>query len=175
MITLSFIVVPWIDRISQVLRRISLRASRAAWHQVDRFRLCWDRWSWLCHRWTFTGSRFLTSLWHGALLFDRIRKKFPKWLQENIEKLSMLNKRRRWFHSSREKLSLVRMSASLFLVSTYLIWLWGLDTCLIVCLSADPLTGTWSSQSFPSDGTAGVSSSNCMCFLVRLHFSIAKA
>ena len=63
----------------------------------------------------------------------------------NIEKFIMLNKRRRWFHSSRVKLPLVNMSASWFLVSTCLIWilgsklalsnnqsnapLWVLDTC----------------------------------------------
>ena len=57
---------------------------------------------------------------------------------------------RRWFHSSPEKLPLVRMSASWFLVSTYLIWIlgsklilsknqsratmWVLDTCLFVGL-----------------------------------------
>ena len=62
----------------------------------------------------------------------------------------MLNKRRRWFHSSRVKFPSVSMSASCFLVSTFLIWifgsrlilsnnqswatLWVLDTCLIVGL-----------------------------------------
>ena len=73
-----------------------------------------------------------------------------KWLRENIEKFIMLNKRRKWFQSSREKLSSVCMSASWFLVSTYLILiigsklilsnnqsratLWILDTCLTVGL-----------------------------------------
>ena len=77
-------------------------------------------------------------------------RKSLTWPQENIEKLMMLNKRGRWFHSSRVKLCLVRMSASWFWVSTYLIWvfgsklilsnnqssatLWVLDTCLIVGL-----------------------------------------
>ena len=65
-----------------------------------------------------------------------------KWL--------ILNKRKRWFHSSRVKFPLVSMSASWFLVSMYLIWilgskliqsnnqsratLWVLETCLIVGL-----------------------------------------
>ena len=40
-------------------------------------------------------------------------------------KLMMLNKRRRWFHSSRMKLPFVNVSASWFLVSTYLIWILG--------------------------------------------------
>ena len=40
-----------------------------------------------------------------------------KWL--------ILNKHNRWFHSSRVKLPLVRMSASWFLVSMYLIWILG--------------------------------------------------
>ena len=77
-------------------------------------------------------------------------RKSLKWQQEHIEKLIMLNKRRMWFHSSLEKLPLVNMSASCFLVSTYLIWilgsklilsnnqsdatLWFLETCLIVGL-----------------------------------------
>ena len=65
-----------------------------------------------------------------------------KWL--------MLNKHERWFHASRVKFPLVKMSASWFLVSMYLIWilgsrfirsnnqsratLWVLETCLIVGL-----------------------------------------
>ena len=75
-----------------------------------------------------------------CFLFER------KWLQENIETFMMLNRRRRWFHSSRVKWLLVNMSASWFLVSTHLVWtlilsnnqssatLWVLDTCLIVGL-----------------------------------------
>ena len=82
-----------------------------------------------------------------SLIWER---KLLKWLQEYIEKLIMLNKQSRWSHSSFEKLPLIRMSASWFLVSTYLIWilgsklilsnnlsratLWVLDTCLIVGL-----------------------------------------
>ena len=62
----------------------------------------------------------------------------------------MLNKHKRWFHSSRVEFPLVSMSASWFLVSMYLIWilgsklirsnnqsratLWVLETCLIVGL-----------------------------------------
>ena len=62
----------------------------------------------------------------------------------------MLNKHKRWFHSSRVKFPLVSMSASWFLVSMYLIWilgskltrsnnqsratLWVLETCLMVGL-----------------------------------------
>ena len=37
----------------------------------------------------------------------------------------MLNKHTRWFHSSRVKLPLVKISASWFLVSMYLIWILG--------------------------------------------------
>ena len=37
----------------------------------------------------------------------------------------MLNKHKRWFHSSRVKFPLVSMSASWFLVSMYLIWVFG--------------------------------------------------
>ena len=39
-------------------------------------------------------------------------------------KMLILNRRRRLFHSSRVKLPFVNMSASWFLVSTYLIWVW---------------------------------------------------
>ena len=37
----------------------------------------------------------------------------------------MLNKHKRWFHSSRVKFPLVKMSASWFLVSMYLMWILG--------------------------------------------------
>ena len=57
-----------------------------------------------------------------SLTFER---KLLKWLQEYIEKLIKLNKHRRWFHSLFEKLPLVRMSASWFLVSAYVIWILG--------------------------------------------------
>ena len=40
-------------------------------------------------------------------------------------KMMILNRRRRLFHSSRVKLPFVNMSASCFLVSTCLIWIWG--------------------------------------------------
>ena len=62
----------------------------------------------------------------------------------------MLNKHKRWFHSSRVKFPFVSISASWFLVSMYLIWilgsklirsnnqsratLWVLETCVIVVL-----------------------------------------
>ena len=75
-----------------------------------------------------------------------------RWLRQNIEKFFTLDRRRRLLHSSRVKLSLVSKSASLFLVSTYLIWilgsiwfasnnqsyatLWVLDTCVIIATSS---------------------------------------
>ena len=148
---LVFFDIPWIDGIAQILRRVLHRTQRVVQHQIRGSGLRHRRiyWLWFCHRWTFTGSRFLSSLWHGTLFPDRIRK-LLKWLQENIKKFMMLNQRRRWFHSSRVELPLVSMSASWFLVSTYLIWifgsklilsnnqssatLWVLDTCLIAGL-----------------------------------------
>ena len=67
-----------------------------------------------------------------------------------VLKIQILDKRRRWFNSSRVKFPFVKMSASWFLVSMYLIWifgsrlilsnnkssatLWVRDTCLIVGL-----------------------------------------
>ena len=79
-----------------------------------------------------------------CVLFDIASRQVVelKWL--------MLNRHRRWCHSSRVKFPLVSMSASWFLVSVYLIWilgsklirsnnqsratLWVLETCLIVGL-----------------------------------------
>ena len=76
---------------------------------------------------------------------------FDITLEQSVElKWLMLNKHKRWFHSSRVKFPLVSMSASWFLVSIFLIWilgstlirsnnqsratLWALETCLIVGL-----------------------------------------
>ena len=99
---------PQIDQIPQILRRVFL-TPRAACYQVEWSRLrgkCWFR---LCHWRSFTWSRLLTSFFDMALCFPirSSERKSLKWLQENIEKLLLLNKRRRWFHSSHEKLSLV--------------------------------------------------------------------
>ena len=60
-----------------------------------------------------------SSTWFWGFLLER------KWLQENIERFMMSNKRRKWFHTSRVKLPLVNMSANWFLVSTYFILIWG--------------------------------------------------
>ena len=76
--------------------------------------------------------------------------KWLKWLRENMDRFMMFNKRSKLFHSSLEKLPVVRKSASWFLESTYLIWilgsrlilskdqsratLWVLVTCLTVGL-----------------------------------------
>ena len=66
----------------------------------------------------------LSLTWRSAFLIGSERK-LLKWMQENIEKFIMWNKRRRRFHSSRLKLPFVSMSATWFLVSTYLIWIFG--------------------------------------------------
>ena len=54
-----------------------------------------------------------------CVLFDIVSRLLMevKWL--------MLNKHKRWFHSSRVKFPIVRMSASWFLESMYLIWILG--------------------------------------------------
>ena len=98
---------------------------------------------------TTTGSSPVLLSW---ALFDMVFgfTTERKWLQENIVKFMTLNKRRRWFHSSRVKLTSVNMSTNRFLVSTYLTWmvgskltlsnnqsnatLWVLDTRLIARL-----------------------------------------
>ena len=94
-----------------------------------------------CPRFDMAPTTIRSLIWERKLL---------KWLQEYIDKLIMLNKQRKRFHSSFEKLPVVRMSASWFWVSTYLICilglnlilsnnqsratLWTLDTCHIVSL-----------------------------------------
>ena len=124
--------------------------SFAARHQVNIFRLRWNHWSWLCHRWTLTGSRFLTSLWHGALLCDRIRKKIAEMAAREHRKTHYVEQMEKMIPLVTRKTPLVRMSASWFLVSAYLIWilgtklilsnnqsratLWVLETCLMVGL-----------------------------------------
>ena len=70
-------------------------------------------WSWLCCDSCFTSSSYV--------LFDVTSRHSTelKWL--------MLHKRRKWFHSWRVKFPLVSMSASWFLVSMYLIWIFGVQ------------------------------------------------
>ena len=63
---------------------------------------------------------FFFSLFFSCILLDMVEGASiwsMKWLQEDAQ--------RRWFHSSRVTLHLVRMSANCFLVSTYFIWIFG--------------------------------------------------
>ena len=87
------------------------------------------------------------SLWL-VLLLNLVVDLFAMASEQTVGlKWPILNKHNKWFHSSRVKFPLVRMSASWFLVSMYLIWifesklirsnnqssatLWVLETCLI--------------------------------------------
>ena len=72
--------------------------------------------------------------WHSAFYFER------KWLQENIEKFMMFNKRRRWSHSSRVKFPLVNMSASCWSTSRFPFCL-GLDLWFREPFHAAPWVG----------------------------------
>ena len=114
----SFIVIPRIDQRSQTWwRNLSLH-----WLRITRltglafavgepsFEVVF------CPRFDMVPIMMRSLTWERKLL---------KWLQEYIEKLITLNKHRKWFHSCFEKLPLVRMSTSCFLVSTYLIWILG--------------------------------------------------
>ena len=124
-------------RSTRILWRVFLCAQEFPWHQThwSRFRHCrafFRRASWALLDMTL------------CFLFER------KWLQENIEKFTMLKIEIRWCHTSRVKLLWVNIPASWVLVSTYLIWIWGSklilsnsqsnatlwvpDTCLIVGL-----------------------------------------
>ena len=125
---------------SFVLRQFpgaSLLVQQVSWHHTSRSRFRYRR--------LFSCLPFLKSLRHGVCLsLER------KWLRKNIDIFMMLNRRRRLHHSSRVKLPVVNKSASCFLVSTFLIWifgsklilsnnqsnatLWVLDTCLIIGL-----------------------------------------
>ena len=87
---LSFIGIHWIDQRSPTSWRDVL-APRIARHQT---------WSRFGHRRAFVRSGLLTSFWHSALFSNLIVRKSLKWLQEYLEKLIMLHKRRKWFHAS---------------------------------------------------------------------------
>ena len=104
----------------------------------------------------------------------------------------MFNKLNKWFHSSRVKFPLVKMSASWFLVSMYLIWilesrlirsnnqsratLWVLETCLIVGLlplmiiliTASLSSNTCNEASWRSDWTSEGTES--MSFITSIFF-----
>ena len=107
----------------------------------------WQSWGSPCnktHHWPWFRCDSFFSLAFSCVLFA-----IPSEQSVELKRL-MLNKDKRWFHSSRVKFPLVRMSASWFLVSMYLLWilgsklillnnqsratLWVLETCLIVGL-----------------------------------------
>ena len=56
---------------------------------------------------------------------EKSETKWLKWLRGNVYTVRMFFKRSKSFHSSSEKLPLVRISVSWILVSTYLIWILG--------------------------------------------------
>ena len=113
------------------------------WEIDSRSNFYWPRFH---HHRLFSCPSFLGSLRHGVrFLIEKT------WQQENIEKFMMLNKRRRWFHSSRVKKSLSLTCLRVgFWYQPYLIWicgskwilsnnqssatLWVQGTCLIVGL-----------------------------------------
>ena len=72
---------------------------------------------------TILSSSFRSCTLFAIVLVQLVNLKF--WAQQRELKWLMLNKWRRWFHSSRVELPLVKMSASWCVVSMYLIWLLG--------------------------------------------------
>ena len=103
-ITLSFIVVPRIDQMSHVVRRIFLRSTGCAtpsWQILPSLEPLVLALPSVNLHWKSLLDLSLT--WRSAFPIGSERKML-KCLQENIEKLIMLNKRRRWSHSSYEKL-----------------------------------------------------------------------
>ena len=135
---------------------------------------------------------------------DSCWTRFAIAAEQTVElKWLILNKLNKWFHSSRVKFPLVRMSASWFLVSMYLIWilesrlirsnnqssatLWVLETCLIVGLlplmiiliTASLSSNTYNKASWRADwtfeGTESMSSITSIFFwdLWRLWTSLS--
>ena len=110
MITLLFIVVHRIDRMSQVLRKFFLRAPQVALHQVDRCRLHWN------------GSRlFLT--WRSAFRSDQ--KEISEMAAREHPETHHVEQTKQMIPLVTRKLPLVRISANWFWVSTCLIWILG--------------------------------------------------
>ena len=72
---------------------------------------------------TVLSSSFCSCILFAIVLKQQVMLKF--WAQQRELKWLMLNKCRRWFHSSRVKLSLVSMSANWCLVSKYLMRILG--------------------------------------------------
>ena len=123
--TLSFIDILRIDRISQILRRIFPLTRRAVWRQIDRSRLRQNHWLRFRHGWTFTGSRFLTSHWHGALLSDRIRKKITEMAAREYGETHKIEQTRKIVPFVTRKTPSSQHVSKLVLMSTYLIWIFG--------------------------------------------------
>ena len=69
-------------------------------------------------------SSALSLLWFFLHLHFRVLFDIASRLLMELQWM-MLNKYKRWFHLSRVKLPFVRMSASWFLVSMYLTWIFG--------------------------------------------------
>ena len=99
-----------------------------------RCRRRWHRW------WPRTAPRYqisdLASIWRrlvhrtkspSCCLFAMVSKQFWELNKAQLWELKrlILKKHRRWFQSSRVQCPLVKMSASWFLESTYLIWIFG--------------------------------------------------
>ena len=78
---------------------------------------------------------WLASIWRRLIHRNHLLAVSSPWFQGNFEnctkrsfeswKLLILVKHRRWFHSSRVQCPLVKLSASWFLESIYLIWIFG--------------------------------------------------
>ena len=84
-------------------------------------------WSRLCHISELSLEVLSWLIFDVALCLPFEREREKKKLRENVEKFMIFNKCKRLSLSSRVKLPLVRMSASWFLVSTHLIWIFGVQ------------------------------------------------
>ena len=105
--TLSFVSILQVDRISQILRRIFPRElSGLIFAGIIGCGFATGEPSLEVASWPLFDTALCFPIGSG--------RKLLKWLQENVEKFIMLNKRRRWFHSSRVKLTFVKMSTSCF-------------------------------------------------------------
>ena len=100
---------------------------------------------------------FAVTLVFTWIFLCSFRHPFRKWL--------MLNKHKRWFHSSRVNLPLVSMSASWFLVSMYLIWILGSK----LILPHDQSRATLYPGNMSHCGTSSLYNHLDHCFVVFKH------
>ena len=102
------------------------RRTRCMSHQNSGSFLYKTHWLRFRHCRTFANILLLSSLRNWFRIFcEKSETKWLEWQRRNVDTFMIVSKRSKLFHSSVEKLPSVQMSASWFLVSTYIIWILG--------------------------------------------------